>query len=79
MAAPTDDNDAGTDSSEPDAEESYVGAYDIDGDGEVSPIEDARAALGIVDAKLEQMADEGGITGKLAETAHNIVDKLDND
>jgi len=60
-------------------EESYVNAYDLDGDGDVSPVEDARAVLGLADARLEQMADEGGLTGKIAEAAHHVVDKLDND
>ena len=35
--------------------------------------------LGLADARLEQMADEGGLTGKIAEAAHHVVDKLDND
>jgi hypothetical protein len=60
-------------------EESFVAAYDLDGDGEVSAVEDARAVLGLADARLEQIAEEGGAKGKLAEAAHKIVDKLDND
>ncbi len=60
-------------------EESFVAAYDLDGDGEVSAVEDARAVLGLADARLEQIADEGGAKGKIAEAAHKIVDKLDND
>lgn len=60
-------------------EESYVAAYDLDGDGEVSPVEDARGFLGLADARLEQLADEGGAKGKVAEAAHKIVDRLDND
>lgn len=60
-------------------EESFVAAYDLDGDGDVSAVEDARAVLGLADARLEQIADEGGAKGKLAEAAHKIVDKLDND
>jgi len=60
-------------------EESFVAAYDLDGDGEVSAVEDARAVLGLADARLEQIADEGGAKGKLAEAAHKLVDKLDND
>lgn len=81
MAEPTDDvpgTDQEHDATDAD-EASYVAAYDIDGDGDVSPVEDARAALGIADAKLEQLAEEGGITGKIAEAAHHVVDKLDND
>jgi hypothetical protein len=38
-----------------------------------------RARLGLVDARLEEIADEGGIKGKLAEGAHHLLDKLDND
>ena len=60
-------------------EESFIAAYDLDGDGEVSAIEDARAVLGLADARLEQIADEGGAKGKIAEAAHHIVDKFDND
>lgn len=64
---------------DPEAKASRVGAYDLDGDGKVSPIEDARATLGVIDAQLEHAAEEGGIKGKLAEAAHHIADKLDND
>ena len=60
-------------------EESYVAAFDLDGDGEVSAVEDARATLGLADARLEQIAEEGGAKGKIARAAHKIVDKLDND
>jgi hypothetical protein len=70
------------DAVEPDAnsnEESYVAAYDLDGDGEVSPVEDARGFLGLADARLEQVANEGGTRGKVAGAAHRLVDRLDND
>lgn len=60
-------------------EESYVEAYDLDGDGDVSPVEDVRAVLGLADARLEQIAEDGGVAGKIAEAAHHVVDKLDND
>jgi hypothetical protein len=60
-------------------EESFVAAYDLDGDGEVSAVEDAKAVLGLADARLEQIADEGGAKGKIAGAAHKLVDKLDND
>lgn len=53
--------------------------YDLNHDGHVSPIEAERARLGVVDARLEEIADEGGLKGKLAEAAHKIIDKLDND
>ncbi len=64
---------------DPDEKATRLGAYDLDGDGHVSPIEDARAQLGLVDAQLEHAAEEGGIKGKIADAAHRIVDKLDND
>ncbi len=54
-------------------------AYDLDGDGEVSPIEEVRGDLGIVDARLEQIAEEGGVKGAIADAVHKVVDKLDND
>lgn len=60
-------------------ERGALAAYDLDGDGKISPIEEARAALGVADARLEQVAEEGGIKGKIADAAHHVVDKLDND
>ena len=54
-------------------------AYDLDDDGKISLVEDARANLGVVDAQLEALADEPGLKGRLASAAHHIVDKLDND
>ena len=60
-------------------EESFVAAYDLDGDGDVSAVEDARAVLGLADARLEQIAGEGGAMSKIAGAAHRFVDKLDND
>jgi len=59
--------------------EVLLDVYDLDGDGEISPIEDARATLGVVDARLEEIAEEGGVKGKIADAAHHLVDKLDND
>jgi hypothetical protein len=53
--------------------------FDLDHDGKISIAEDARARLGIVDARLEEIAHEPGLKGKLAETAHHLLDKLDND
>lgn len=53
--------------------------YDLDGDGKISVIESERARLGLVDARLEEIAEEGGVKGKLAEAAHTVLDKLDND
>ncbi|MFK8023337.1 MAG: hypothetical protein AB8G26_05165 [Ilumatobacter sp.] len=60
-------------------EEVALGAYDLDGDGKVSAVEEARAALGLADARLEQVAEEGGLKGKIADAAHHVVDRLDND
>ena len=56
-----------------------IEAYDLDGDGKISLIENERARLGIVDARLEQIADEGGVKGAVADAAHRVVDRLDND
>jgi hypothetical protein len=38
-----------------------------------------RAKIGIVDARMEEIAEQDGLTGKLAETAHKVLDALDND
>lgn len=73
----TSDNDPTAENAEDQA--GRLGAYDLDGDGKISPIEDARARLGVIDADLELAAEEGGIKGKIAEAAHHIVDKFDND
>ena len=66
---------------EPTEEETAVEleAFDLNGDGRVSVVEDLRAELGVVDARLEALAEEPGLKGKLAEGAHRILDKLDND
>ena len=64
-------------SDEPTAEE--LEAFDLDQDGKISLVESERARLGVVDARLEEIAEEGGLKGKLAEGVHKIVDKLDND
>lgn len=53
--------------------------YDLDGDGKISLMENERARLGIIDARLEQLAEEGGVKGFVAGAAHHIVDRLDND
>jgi hypothetical protein len=55
-------------------------AYDLDGDGKISLVENERARLGILDARIEEFAAEhDGIAGTVAEAAHHIVDRLDND
>jgi hypothetical protein len=59
--------------------ETRLGAYDLDGDGEISPIEDLRARLGVLDARLEEVAEEGGEKRKIADATHHVVDRLDND
>ena len=70
--------DAGSDAAdERPAEE--LEAFDLDHDGKISLIESERARLGVVDARLEEIAEEGGLKGKLAEGVHHLLDKLDND
>ena len=59
--------------------EDQIDAYDLDGDGKISLIENERARLGLVDARLEQIAEEGGIKGALADAAHRVIDHFDND
>lgn len=56
-----------------------VEALDLDDDGKVSLVEMGRARIGIVDAKMEELAEHGGITGKLAQVAHHVLDAIDND
>ena len=64
---------------EPERPDEELEAFDLDHDGKISLIESERARLGVVDARLEEIADEGGLKGKLAEGMHHIIDKLDND
>ena len=54
-------------------------SFDLNDDGKISPLEGARQELGLVDARLEEIAKEGGVKGKLADAAHHVLDKLDND
>lgn len=79
----TDDHDEEQEQADGDAADSendvVLGAYDLDGDGKVSVVEDARATLGVIDARLEELAEKPGVRGKLAEAAHEVLDKLDND
>lgn len=71
------DTDADVDA---DADEALdLVSYDLNDDGKISPLEGARAELGLVDARLEQLAQEPGVKGKLADAAHHLLDKLDND
>lgn len=64
---------------EPSDEALDLESYDLNDDGKISPLEGARAELGLVDARLEELAQEPGIKGRLADAAHHIIDKLDND
>ena len=70
-AEPTDDDET--------QDELDLETYDLDGDGKISALEAQRARLGLVDARLEEIAEEGGVKGAVAEAAHKVVDKLDND
>lgn len=63
-------------------EELELDVYDADGDGKIGLVDGYRATLGLVDAELEIAADKAehkGVKGHLADAAHKIVDKLDND
>ena len=64
---------------EPTPEQIDLETFDLDGDGKISLIESERARLGLVDARLEELAEEGGLKGSIAEAAHKVLDKLDND
>ena len=56
-----------------------VDAYDLDDDGKISLIEQERARLGVVDARLEEIAEGDGVIAKIADVTHKVVDRLDND
>ena len=60
-------------------EAAELAAFDLDGDGKISLIEAERARLGVVDARLAELSEAGGFKGALAEAAHKVLDKLDND
>lgn len=77
----TDENELSTDPTDEDEtqDELDLETYDLDGDGQISAIEAERARLGLVDARLEEIAEDGGVKGALAEAAHKVLDKLDND
>jgi hypothetical protein len=68
-------SDAGADG----PDEAALEAFDLDGDGRISVTEDARAELGIADARAEELGKEPGLKGKFGRAAHRILDKLDND
>jgi len=80
------ENDAAQDPTEPTeptddatAAELELETFDLDGDGTISVVEAERARLGLVDARLEEIAAEHGLKGALAEVAHKVLDKFDND
>ncbi|MEY2552868.1 MAG: hypothetical protein QOC57_728 [Ilumatobacteraceae bacterium] len=77
----TDESETSTGSpeDEPTSEELDLETYDLDGDGKISVVEAERARLGLVDARLEEIAEEGGVKGSIAEAAHKVLDKFDND
>jgi hypothetical protein len=60
-------------------DEAALEAFDLDGDGRISVTEDARAELGIADARAEELGKEPGLKGKIGRAAHRLLDKLDND
>ena len=60
-------------------EAASLAAYDLDGDGRISAVEDLRAELGVIDARMAELSKEHGVKGKLADAAHHVLDKLDND
>ena len=64
---------------EPTPQELELETYDLDGDGEIGVIDHERARLGLIDARLEEIAEEGGVKGAIAEAAHKVLDKFDND
>ena len=64
---------------QPTDDELELETYDLDHDGEIGVIDHERARLGLVDARMEEIAEEGGIKGALAEVAHKILDVFDND
>ena len=79
---PADDRDAQDDDNRDDDnrdDDAELDPYDLDEDGKVSLIEAERGRLGIVDAHLEELAEQPGIKGKLAQAAHKVLDELDND
>lgn len=63
----------------PDPTEEDLETYDLNDDGKISLSEVERARLGAIDARLEELAEEPGVRGKIAGAAHKVLDKLDND
>lgn len=76
----TDENEISTDPSDDGVTpEDEIEPFDLDDDGKVSIIEADRARLGLLDARMEEIAEEGGLKGSLAKAAHKVLDKFDND
>ncbi|HUF96999.1 MAG TPA: hypothetical protein VMM60_02645 [Ilumatobacter sp.] len=71
--------DDGRHTTGPVAADASPDAFDLDDDGKISIIEAERARLGVVDARLEELAQHDGVKGALAKAAHEILDKIDND
>jgi hypothetical protein len=59
--------------------EDVLSPFDLNEDGKVSVVESVRATLGVVDARLIEIANSGGVKGKIAGAAHKVVDAVDND
>ncbi len=75
-------NDEGTPIPSDDDDALEIETFDADHDGKIGLIDGYRATLGLVDAELEIAADKAehkGVKGHLADAAHKLVDKLDND
>ena len=53
--------------------------YDLDGDGKVSMVESWRSTLGLIDARMQTLAQRDGVLVKLATSAHRLLDRYDND
>ena len=63
----------------PEEQAAAVEAQDLNEDGKVSIVEELRSDLGVVDARLERLGDDGGVKGKIAKAPHENVDKNEND
>lgn len=59
--------------------ERLLAIYDLNKDGKISLVEIWRATLGIVDARMQTLAEREDVLGKLATAAHRLLDRFDND
>ena len=76
----TDENEISADTSDDElTHEEEIEPFDLDDDGKVSIVEADRARLGLLDARMEEIIEEGGLKGSLAKVAHKVLDKFDND